>query len=178
LGGGVVASVVYFPAIKGRTGIGADIHGFPPLVVRGFDGGRPHTYTYSTLIDQLVVGPFAQEQPPNQTNLSTVDNGTSWSAIEPPASGGAIGCFDASNWWWIGGGQWATSRDGGATWTNPRNLAIIEPLPGSLQVLDQDHAWFAGSAGPRPVLETTGDGGRGWRMVLLPPMPDAPQAQT
>lgn len=173
-GGGAVASVVYFPAIKGRTGIGADIRSFPPLVVRSFDGGRPHTYTYTTVIDQVAGGPFAMEQPPNQTQLSTVDNGSSWSTIDPPSAGGAIGYFDALHWWWIGAGRWARSVDGGATWTSPRGLAVVDPLPGSLQVLDREHAWFAGSAGSRPVLEATDDGGVHWRMVLLPPMPDMP----
>jgi photosystem II stability/assembly factor-like uncharacterized protein len=93
--------------------------------------------------------------------------------IQPPSSSGAIGYFDASNWWWIGGAQWAHSGDGGATWTDPQNIGAIEPLPGSLRVLDRNHAWFAGSAGARPVLEATADGGRGWRMVLLPALPDA-----
>jgi photosystem II stability/assembly factor-like uncharacterized protein len=173
-GGGAVASVVYFPPIKGRTGIGADIRSFPPLVVRSFDGGRPHTYTYTTVIDQVAGGPYATEQPPNQAQLGTVDNGSSWSAVDPPATSGAIGYFDALNWWWIGAGRWASSGDGGSTWTNPRGIGVIEPLPGSLQVLDRDHAWFAASSGSRPVLQATDDGGLHWRMVLLPPMPDLP----
>lgn len=173
-GGGAVASVVYFPPIRGRTGVGADIRSFPPLVVKSFDGGRPHTYIYTTVIDQVAGGPFAVEQPPNQTQMSTLDNGSSWSPIEPPSTSGAIGYFDAMNWWWIGAGRWASSQDGGATWTIPRGIGVIEPLPGSLQVLDRDNAWFAGSAGPRPALEATADGGVHWRMVLLPPMPDLP----
>ena len=172
-GGGAVASVVYFPAVRGRTGVGADIRAFPPLVVRSFDGGRPHTYTYTTLINQFVEGPLGQEAPPNQARLSTADNGTTWMAILPPSSNGAIGSFDALNWWWIGAGQLASSGDSGATWTDPQNIGALEALPGSLQVLDRNHAWFAGAAGPRPVLEATADGGNGWRMVLLPPMPDA-----
>ncbi len=173
-GGGAVASVVYFPPIKGRSGVGADIRSYPPLVVRGFDGGRPHTYIYTTVIDQVASGPFAVEQPPNQAQLSTLDNGSSWSPIDPPSTSGAIGYFDAMDWWWIGGGRWASSGDGGATWTSPRGIGVIEPLPGSLHVLDREHAWFAGSTGPRPVLEATDDGGGHWRMVLLPPMPDLP----
>ncbi|OLB82730.1 MAG: hypothetical protein AUI15_37475 [Actinobacteria bacterium 13_2_20CM_2_66_6] len=172
-GGGAVASVVYFPAIKGRTGVGADIRAFPPLVVRSFDGGRPHTYTYTTLINQFVGGPLGQEPPPNQARLSTSDNGATWSAVAPPSSSGAIGSFDAANWWWIGAGQSATSGDGGATWTELRNIGAIEPLPGSLRVLDRNHAWYAGAAGARPLLEATADGGKGWRMVLLPAMPDS-----
>ncbi len=139
-----------------------------------FDGGRPHTYIYTTVIDQVASGPFAVEQPPNQAQLSTLDNGSSWSPIDPPSTSGAIGYFDAMDWWWIGGGRWASSGDGGATWTSPRGIGVIEPLPGSLHVLDRQHAWFAGSTGPRPVLEATDDGGGHWRMVLLPPMPDLP----
>ena len=118
--------------------------------MRSFDGGRPHTYTYTTLINQFVEGPLGQEAPPNQARLSTADNGTTWMAILPPSSNGAIGSFDALNWWWIGAGQLASSGDSGATWTDPQNIGAIEALPGSLQVLDRNHAWFAGAAGPRP----------------------------
>ncbi len=173
-GGGAIASVVYFPAVQGRKGAGATIRDFPPLTVRAFDGGRPVTYTYATAIGLVNTGPVPQAQAPNEVLLSTEDNGASWSSIEPPPSSGAIGFVDPSYWWWIGSGQWATTADGGATWTGPRNIGVIEPLPGSLQVLDRDHAWFAAAAGARPVLETTDDGGRGWRMVMLPPMPDEP----
>jgi photosystem II stability/assembly factor-like uncharacterized protein len=167
-GGGAVASVVSFPPLKGRTGIGATIRGFPPLTVWAFDGGRPHTYTYATVIDQVVGGPFAQEQAPNQTPLSTVDNGANWVAIAPPSTAGAIGYFDAFNWWWIGSGFWSSSADGGLTWTHPRGVGAIEPIQGSLQVLDRAHAWFAGSRGSSPVLEGTADGGVHWRQVALP----------
>src|SRR5260370_29204848 len=146
-GSGALASVVYFPAVKGRTGIGADIDPFTPLVVPGFDGVPQHTYTYTTVIDQLVAGPLARESPPNQTALSTVDHGSSWSGIEPPDSSGAIGAFDASDWWWIGAGQSATSGDGGVTWTYPRNMGVVDALPATLRVLHHNHAWFAGSAG-------------------------------
>src|SRR5205807_10197381 len=38
---GVVASVVYLPPVKGRSGIGGIVRGYPPLTVRAFDGGRP-----------------------------------------------------------------------------------------------------------------------------------------
>lgn len=168
--GGAVASVVNFPTIKGRTGIGATIRGFPPLTVRAFDGGRQHTYTYATVLDQVVGGPFAREQAPNQAQLSTVDNGKSWVGIEPPSASGAIGCFDAFHWWWVGSGSWSSSRDGGFTWSHPRGVGVIEPIPGTLQVLDRAHAWFAGSLGSRPVLEGTGDGGAHWRQVALPPV--------
>ena len=167
-GAGAVASVVYFPPIKGRTGIGGTIRGFPPLTVRGFDGGRPRTYLYTTVIDQVAGGPYGQELAPNQAQLRTLDNGGAWAVIGPPAASGAIGYFDASNWWWIGAGLWSTSKDGGVTWTGPRGTRVIEPVPGSLQVLDRDHAWFAGSTPTKPVLQSTDDGAVHWRTVTLP----------
>jgi len=169
-GAGVLASVVYFPPIKGRTGVGASIRAFPPLTVRSFDGGRPYTYTYTTVLDRLVVGGRTGAQPPNETVLSTTDNGATWTAIRPPATSGAIGYFNARDWWWIGAGKWSASSDGGATWTDPRGIRAMEPLPGMLQVLDGDHAWFAASAGTRPLLQSTDDAGRHWRVVTLPPL--------
>ena len=48
------------------------------------------------------------------------------------------------------------------------------PIPGSLQVLDRDHGWFAALEGIRPVLEVTSDGGGHWQKVKLPAVPDAP----
>ena len=170
LGGGAVASVVYFSPIKGRSDVGGIVRDFPPLTVRVFDGGRPHIYTYATGIDQLVGGPFGQDQAPNQVEFSTVNNGATWRVIEPPSPDGAIGYFDASNWWWIGSGLWSNSKDGGVTWMDMRGVGVVDPVPGSLRVQDRDHAWFAGSAGWRPLLEGTDDGGQTWRMVMLPPI--------
>src|SRR5438067_9017233 len=173
-GRGAVASVVYFPPLRGRAGVGATVRSFPPLTVRAFDGGRLRTFTYSTLIDQLAGGPYAQEQAPNQTRLRTVDNGTTWAPIEPPSTSGAIGYFDASNWWWIGAGLRSTSRDGGVTWSGPSGVGGTGPTPGSLQVLDRDHAWFAGSVGAKPVLVSTNDGALHWRTVTMPPIEELP----
>src|SRR5438874_10214413 len=173
-GAGAVASVVYFPPIKGRTGIGGTIRGFPPLTVRGFDGGRPRTYLYTTVIDQVAGGPYGQELAPNQAQLSTLDNGGAWAVIGAPAARGAIGYLDASNWWWVGAGLWSTSKDGGVTWTGPRGTRVIEPVPGSLQVLDRDHAWFAGSTPTKPVLQSTDDGAVHWRTVTLPAIETSP----
>jgi len=174
VGQGVVASVVYFPPIKGRTGVGGTIRAYPPLTVRAFDGGRPRTYTYTTLLDQVVTGPFAKEPPPNQTRLGTTDGGRSWSTVAPPSGNGAIGYFDAAHWWWIGDGMWASSSDGGATWSEPLDIGVITPLPGSLQMLDREHAWFAGMAGPRSMLETTDDAGVHWTLMTLPLLEDRP----
>ena len=68
----------------------------------------------------------------------------------------------------IGSGAAATSSDAGVTWTETRNLGVPEPLPGSLQFVDSDHAWFGAMAGTRPLVETTDDGGVRWTMILLP----------
>src|SRR5207244_13037365 len=78
VGQGVAASSVYFPPIKGRTGVGGTIRAYPPLPVRAFDGGRPRTYTYTTLLDQVVTGPFAKEPPPTPTRLGPTDGGRRW----------------------------------------------------------------------------------------------------
>ena len=167
-GRGAVASVVYLPQITTKKGTSGTIRAFPPLTVRVYDGGRPVLYTYTTLIDQVAGGPVAQQQAPNQTRLSTLDGGTTWTRIDPPSTSGAIGYFDALNWWWIGSGSWARSRDGGISWTIPRGIGVTEPMPGTLRVLDRNHAWFAGAAGTTPVLEGTDDGGLHWRRVVLP----------
>src|SRR6266567_352920 len=108
---GALATVVYFPPVKGRTGVGGIVRAYPPLTVRAFDGGRPHTYIYTTVLDEVVTGPFAEEPPPNQAELGTVDAGKTWSAVALPGDTGAIGYFDASNWWWIGAGMFAGSTD-------------------------------------------------------------------
>ena len=173
-GRGAFASVVYFPPLKGRTGIGAIIRAYPPLTVRSFDGGRPHTYLYATGIDQIVSSPWTQDQPPNQVELSTIDNGAHWNAIAPPSTAGAIGFVDALNWWWIGAGAWSKSRDGGATWSSPREAGVVDPQPGTVRVLDRSHAWFAGSGDSRPVVEATDDGAVSWRVLALPAVDDLP----
>jgi hypothetical protein len=41
-------------------------------------------------------------------------------------------------------------------------------------VLDGDHAWLAASVGTGPVLESTDDAGRHWRVVTLPPVEVTP----
>ncbi|HKW72803.1 MAG TPA: YCF48-related protein [Candidatus Dormibacteraeota bacterium] len=171
---GAVASVVYFPPLKGRTGIGGTIRAFPPLTVRGFDGGRPRTFLYATLLDQLVGSPWTQEQAPNQLELGTVDNGVSWRVIAPPSTEGAIGFVNALDWWWVTAGQWSRSRDGGATWSDPRGAGAVKPEPGTLQVLDGKHAWYAGSEDSRPLLVGTDDGGTSWRVHQLPAIQDLP----
>lgn len=180
-GVGVVATVASFAQTVGRTGIGERVVGYPPLTVQAYDGGVPVSYTYGTLVDAIPsrgLGAAAsqhrsgssQSQAPNQVQFGSLDGGDTWSVIAPPGVPGAIGYSDAENWWWIGSGAWATSSNGGTTWTPYRNVGVPQPIAGSLQVLDADHAWFGAMAGPIAVLETTVDRGIHWEMVGLPPV--------
>ena len=164
---GAVASVVWFPPLKGRSGVGGVIRSFPPLTVRSFDGGRPYTYLYNTVLDRLVPGGRSGQPAPNEAILSTVDNGATWTSAEGLPSGGALAYFQARDWWWIGGRELRTSSDGGVTWSGSRLVDAVDPLPGLLQVLDGRHAWLAGESGTRPLLQRTDDGLR-WTTVSLP----------
>jgi hypothetical protein len=176
-GTGVIATVASFAPPSGRSGIGGSVVAYPPLTVRTFDGGVPVSYMYVTFVDTTSnstwssyaqSGSSAQIQAPNQVQLGSLDGGSTWNVIAPPKAPGAIGYFNARDWWWIGSGAWSTSSDGGMTWTAPRNLGVLQPLPGSLQVLDRSHAWFGAMAGTRAVLESTNDGGIHWYMTSLP----------
>lgn len=180
-GAGVIVSVASFTQRVGRTGIGETVVGYPPLMVQAYDGGVPVSYTYLTLVDAIPrLGLWAAAaqhrngsspvQAPNQVQLGSLDRGRTWRFIAPPDGPGAIGYSDAANWWWIGSGAWSTSSDGGTTWTPSRNLGVPQPIAGSLEVLDADHAWFGAMAGTTAVLETTGDRGVHWQMVGLPPV--------
>ena len=173
---GVVASVVNFAPPSGRSAAGGTILVYPPLTVRTFDGGSPVTYTYGTSIDSMAgaglaaPGSVASVQVPDEVELGSLDGGLTWSRLALPSAGGAIGYADPLDWWWLGPGSWARSSDGGVTWTPPRNIGVPQALPGSLQVLDANHAWFAAVAGSRSLLETTADGGVHWDMAILPEM--------
>ena len=173
---GVIATVVNFAALAGRSGIGATILGYPPLTVREYDGGAPVTYTYAESTDSLPRSGFSTSddippvQAPNQVALVSLDEGDSWAPISLPLAPGAIGVADQSSWWWIGSGIWSRTFDAGKTWTVPRNLAVPLPLAGSLEILDADHAWFAAITGTRASVVSTDDGGVHWRSVVLPAM--------
>jgi photosystem II stability/assembly factor-like uncharacterized protein len=167
LGAGALASVVFFPPIKGRTGVGGSIRAFPPLTVRSFDGGRPYTYLYTTVLDRLVAGGRSGAPPPNETILTTIDNGASWRFVSQLPQGGALGYSDASDWWWVGPGAWKGSTDGGVTWGQVLPIDVDDPVPGLLQVLDGRHAWMVALAESQPVLQTTDDALH-WRTVALP----------
>jgi len=184
-GAGVVANVVHFAPYAGRSRVGERVVAYPPLTVRSFDGGLPVWYTYGTFADAMPGGdlrsPQAAEQnlwstgiqAPYQVRLSSLDGGATWNAVTPPVADGAVGYSDAKTWWWIGSGAWSMSADGGATWSPTRNIGVVKPLAGSLQVLDSSHAWFGAMAGgTRALLERTADAGLHWEMIGLP-SPDA-----
>ena len=174
-GAGVAAAVVPIAPPGGLFSGGATLIGYPPLTVRAFDGGGEVTfayrtfgdsspYRYTSILSEAGVLPVT----PNQVELSSLDGGSSWKAAPVPLAYGAVGYADALDWWWVGAGSWATSSDGGVTWTGLRPLSVPAPLPGSLQVLDADHAWFASVGSSAPVLLATDDGGHEWRTVSLP----------
>ena len=165
-GRGAIASVVYFAPYMGRSGTGGRIRQFPPLAVPFYDGSMPNDYVFPTMIDQVIGAPNSARQGPLTELLSSVDDGATWVPVEVPAMSGTLGYANASRWWWVDRGAWSTSLDGGVTWARPLGTSLIAPLPGSLNVLDYDHAWFAGIS--TAALETTNDGGRRWRLVSLP----------
>jgi photosystem II stability/assembly factor-like uncharacterized protein len=91
-----------------------------------------------------------------------------------PSEFGTFGYADPTDWWWIGAGAWATSSDGGVTWMRMQSPGTPAPLPGSLQIIDRAHAWFAGMNATTPVLVATDDGGHKWRTVGLPSLTPTP----
>lgn len=176
-GAGVAATVIPIAPPRGRSSDGATFLGYPPLTVRSFDGGGSVMYAYTTFADLSpnrytnILSEAGQVAAPNasdQVELSSLDGGSTWKNADMPSVEGAFAFSGALDWWWIGSGAWAMSSDGGVTWTGKHRLGVLAPLPGSLQLLDADHAWFAGMAGTRPVLETTADRGYEWTMITLP----------
>jgi photosystem II stability/assembly factor-like uncharacterized protein len=174
-GAGVITTVIAVAPRDGRLRIGGVLLGYRPLRVSTYDGGRPiysvfpevSPYRYSSL-DHINPGPFVSTTPANQFQLSSVNGGLSWQPILAPSNLGAVGYLNALSWWWIGSGAGSTSSDAGRTWTQTRGLGVPEPLPGSLQFIDSNHAWFGALAGDRSLVEATDDGGIHWRMSVLP----------
>jgi photosystem II stability/assembly factor-like uncharacterized protein len=173
-----LASVVFMPTIRGRSGIGGMVLAFPPLTVRVYDGGKPAQYTYATALATAVAQPAADAPVPGEILLRTLDGGATWSKVERPLPNGALGYASPTDWWWIDAGEWAGSADGGASWNMRRRVGVVAPAPGLLRVVDADHAWFAGSLDSRPALESTANGGRDWQILLLPPIPAGGYALT
>ena len=179
---GVVATVVNFaPYFNRRSSLGERVVAYPPLTIRSYDGGAPVWYSYSIFSDAIPGGDLRSHktdqvnrwsieiQAPHQVQLGSLDGGATWSALSPPTGDGAVGYSDARTWWWIGSGAWSTSADGGATWSPIRNIGVIKPLAGSLQVLDSQHAWYGAMAGgTRALLQRTADAGVHWEMIGLP----------
>ncbi len=180
VGAGVLATVIAMVFANGRPA-GGEAASYPALTVRAFDGGGWVTWIYPRFVDPTpfkFISYDSAGEPvrlngfmlSSQVQLTSADAGATWSMMLPPSTLGAIGYSDALNWWWIGSGRWSTSSDAGRTWTRVRSIGVPEPLPGSLQMLDANHAWFGAMAGSRPVLERTVDGGVHWNMYLLPPI--------
>jgi hypothetical protein len=183
VGSGVVATVVPIAPPRGRSVDGGIVLGYPPLRVRGFDGGILVTNVYTTFGDISLYrysavlwegGETLIPPAPGEVELSSLDGGSSWKIVNVPSGFGTIGYANPVDWWWIGAGAWASSPDAGVTWNPQPPTAALAPLPGSLQVIDAAHAWFAGMKANTPYLETTYDSGRTWREVGLPRLTPTP----
>jgi photosystem II stability/assembly factor-like uncharacterized protein len=149
-GAGVVATVVNLPPFVGRSGVGERVVAYPPLTVRAFDGGLPVWYSYAI---------FADATPGGDLRAQTTVEANRWPTETQAPNQVQLGSLD-------GGATWA---DGGATWSATRNIAVLKPLGGSLQVLDSRHAWYGAMAGgTRAMLEMTADAGQTWEMIGLP----------
>src|SRR5207247_7769756 len=122
---------------QGRHRVDDSMLANPPLSGPSFDGGRLRTYLYTTLLDQLVTGPFAEDTPPNQAQLGTIDGGGSWSVVSLPSTKGAVGFYDAAHWWWIGDGLTAGSAAGGVTGTQTTASGGPRPVRGAGPVLER-----------------------------------------
>lgn len=179
-GAGVVATIVSLAPFFARLRMGQRVVAYPPLTIRAFDGGEPVIYSQEIFADavpradlaaagaKVNSGTWAQVQAPRQVQEGSLDGGVSWSVIAPPTEPGAIAYSDARTWWWIGHGALATSSDGGATWTPSRVAGVLQPLPGSLQLIDSNHAWFGAMVDNKAVLQRTEDGGSRWELIGLP----------
>ncbi len=145
---------------------------FPVYRVRTFDGGGSMTSVYTDVgrtgySSTGVPSPSPAGELIRQIQLSSIDGGRSWTAFSTPSVEGAVAYVDAMNWWWIGSGAQAKSSNAGGTWSL-RTVLAPAPLPDSFQIIDPTHVWFGAMAGPRPLVESSDDGGVSWTMVLLP----------
>lgn len=182
VGSGVIAVIAPIPPPPPRTrsGEGGVLLGYPPLTVSTFDGGVPIINQYRTIADmgplRLSIEYFAEPGQSSvapgaeQVELSSPDGGATWRSMSTPSFPGAVGYAGPLDWWWVGAITWATTSNGGVTWISMGRVAIPQPVPSSLQVLDPVHAWYVAVVGGRQVLEMTADGGRSWAPLQLPPI--------
>jgi len=177
VGAGIVATLTIDGSPNGNQSTdGPSLADSPVRNVRTFDGGgsmtsvyadvSPYSFSLSATSSRVVGGQVA-----NQFQLSSIDGGRSWHPISTPSVFGAVGYFDALNWWWIGPGMQSKSSDAGRTWSPIRSLLVPAPLPESFQIIDGTHLWFGAMVGPTPMVEGTDDGGVNWRKILLPATP-------
>ena len=170
--GGVVASVVNSARVSGRAS-GIDVLGYPPLTVRTFDGGAAVIYAYSTFADSpnsavATENRPGQPQAANQTVLRSTDGGATWTVVAPPSNGGTMGFAGPLDWWWMGASAMSTTMDGGVTWSAMTAGGPAQPIPGSLVLLDSQHAWVGGTVGGSTLLYTTSNAGSRWSALSLP----------
>lgn len=177
LNNGLIASVVNSAHINGRTGI--DVLAYPPLTVKTFDGGAPVIYEYGTFADSptsavAISNRPGQLQAANQTVMRSVDGGASWTIVAPPSNGGTLGFVGPLDWWWVGPSSMATTHDGGLTWSAVRSVGVASPVPGSLLLLDSQHAWITAMVRGAAQLYSTSNGGGRWSPVSVPALSLSP----
>src|SRR5207247_2100207 len=139
-------------------------------------GSAPYAYRSEDLGDSW--SPVALPSPRGAWPAS----GQFFVGVQPTSGGGALASIvyfpPVKGRSGVAAGSLPRPTAGGVSWTDPQSIGAVEPLPGSLQLLDGAHAWLAASVGSRPVLESTDDAGLHWRIVLLPAVADSPQALT
>jgi BNR/Asp-box repeat. len=152
---------------------GGALQDFPVYRAHTSDGSGSTTSVYADVgrsgdWSTGVPSPSPEGELVQQFQLSSIDGGLSWKTTSTPAAQGAVAYIDAHNWWWIGSGVQSKSFDAGGTWSPIRTLLVPAPLPESVQIIDAKHVWFGAMVGPRPLVESSDDGGSSWTMVLLP----------
>jgi photosystem II stability/assembly factor-like uncharacterized protein len=75
--------------------------------------------------------------------------------------------------WWIGGGRTrpsvAVTADAGNTWHVYSRSSLPQAATWNISAADSEHAWLTTSTLDKHALYATGDGGRTWRRLSLPP---------